>query len=51
MSKIGQLEKAIASLKAERAILDLAIAKLESQREPPGKPLSRKPRLAAEKVS
>ena len=51
MSKIGQLEKAIASLKADRAVLDLAIAKLESQREPPGKPMP-KPRLsAAEKVS
>ncbi len=31
MAKQSQLDKAIASLKADRAVLDLAIARLEAQ--------------------
>ena len=31
MAKVSQLEKAIQALKAERAVLDLAIDKLEAQ--------------------
>lgn len=44
MAKASQLEKALASLKAERDVIDLAIRKLEAQQSAPSKaPKRRKP--------
>ena len=51
MAKQSQLDRAIAALKADRAVLDLAIAKLEAQIKAAPKPRLRKvpvvPDLAA----
>jgi len=49
MSKVSQLDKAIANLKAERDVLNLAIQKLETQisirdRQIPAVTRTRKPR-------
>ena len=50
MSKRSQLDRAIAALEADRQVLDLAILKLQQQREA-GKPVRvTKPRLAVEKT-
>jgi len=38
MAKVSALERAIADLRRERDVLDLALAKLEAQRPSGGKP-------------
>ena len=45
MSKLSGLEKAIAALEADRAVLDLAIAKLKAQQIKA--PVVRRPRAVA----
>lgn len=46
MAKQSQLDKAIAKLEGERAVLDLAIQKLRDQQQAQTKPRNRKPKLA-----
>lgn len=47
MAKQSQIEKAIAALEADRAVLDLAIAKLKAQveKQPTRKLRTTKPRI------
>lgn len=52
MAKQSQLDKAIAALKADRAVLDLAIAKLCAQQmEKPAKPRKQKASPATRAMS
>ena len=44
MAKMSQIDKAIAQLEADRAVLDLAIAKLKAQQQPAKEATPKRPR-------